>query len=341
MRTPWSSRRSAARLGRGSPPGAGRRWRLLLVPAIGAAVICQITMTGSAGAATLATKTTAVTSVAPNSVNELDCNGWSPKYGTVRKVAGMNCVDPLNRENGKPARFEDNGHYIGHDEPSVKFISNAPGSGNTMTYLTKLPRDPRLQPTASGSVTKYGELSVAPWFGLPICDPKSYPQNPCKPDSDSNTGLGAKTDAGSAFMELQFYPPGFAPFQDNVSCSRNQWCSALNIDSLAATFNFAFINPACTEPVNFAFLQRNGVPAGPPSPQLANASTQTPNGQTLKMNPGDVLRVSISDPPGGFTTRITDLTTGQTGFMVASAGNGFMNTNVKTCNGTPFTFHAE
>jgi hypothetical protein len=59
------------------------------------------------------------------------------------------------------------------------------------------------------------------------------------------------------------------------------------------------------------------------------------------MNPGDVLKVSISDPAAGFSTRITDMTTGQTGFMVASAGNGFMNTNYKTCAGTPHTFHAE
>jgi len=288
-----------------------------------------------------------VNSVKPNRVNQLDCNGYSTKYKSLNPGGKMHCTDPIERHgkkvNGKwvATRFEDNGHYIGHDEPSVKFISNTPGSGNTMTYLTKLPRDPQLQPTANGSVTKYGELSVAPWFGLPMCDPNSYPQNPCAPDSDTNTGLGASTDAGSAFMELQFYPPGFAPFQDNVSCARTQWCAAMTIDSLAATFNFAFINPACVEPVNFGYLQRNGVPAGPPSPQLANAATLTPNGQTLKMNPGDVLKVAISDPAGGFTTRVTDLTTHQTGVMVASAANGFMNTNVNTCAGTPHTFHAE
>ena len=46
---------------------------------------------------------------------------------------------------------------------------------------------PRATLTASGSVTNYGELSVAPWFGLPICDPNSYPQNACKPDSDKNS----------------------------------------------------------------------------------------------------------------------------------------------------------
>ena len=54
-----------------------------------------------------------------------------------------------------------------------------------------------------------------------------------------------------------------------------------------------------------------------------------------------MLAVSISDPPQGFTTMVRDLTTHQTGFMTASAANGFMNTNIADCSGTPFTFHAE
>ena len=44
----------------------------------------------------------------------------------------------------------------------------------------------------------------------------------------------------------------------------------MTIDSLACTFNFATCNNNCIEPVNFAYMQTNGVPAGPPSPQLAN-----------------------------------------------------------------------
>jgi hypothetical protein len=310
---------------------------------MGVAVICQLSLSGAAGAATAATaaKTVAVGAVAPNPVNELDCNGWSAKYGTVRKLAGSTCVDPIKVVNGKGARFNDNNWYVGHDEPSVKFISSTPGSGNTMTYLTKIPVDPRKSPTASGSVTNYGQLSVAPWFGLPMCDPKSYPQNPCTPDSDTNTGLGSPSDAGSAFMELQLYPPGYTPFVDSTSCSATKWCAALTIDSLECSFNFATCNANCEEPVNFAYLQTNGVPAGPPSPQLTDLSTFTPNGSTLMINGGDTLAVSISDPPRGFTTVVRDLTTHQTGFMVASAANGFMNTNIADCSGTPFTWHAE
>ena len=318
-------------------------WVLALAPAmaIAGATMAVPGQAAVQSTARLAPSPSSQQAVQPNAVNNLDCNGYSTKYKALRSGSKMECTDPVLRGEDDTYRFQDNGHYIGHDEPSVKFISHVPGTGNTMNYQLKLPVDPSKKPTANGSVDTYAELSVAPWFGLPMCDPNSYPQNPCTPDSDSNTGLGAPTDAGSAFMELQFYPPGFAPFVDSISCSRTQWCAAMTIDSLEGTFNFAFLNPACEEPVNFAFLQRNGVPTGPPSPQLADVSTEFPNAQTLKLNPGDVIQLSISDPAAGFTTAIKDVTTGRTGFMVASAANGFMNTNVNTCAGTPHAFHAE
>jgi hypothetical protein len=317
---------------------------LLLVPVVGIAAVCQLTLTGASAAAGPAAPGTTVATgaIAPNPINELDCNGWSHKYKTVRPMAGANCTDPIRIVNGKAYRFVDNKWYVGHDEPSVKFISNYPTSGYNMTYLMKMPRDPAAAPTATGSVTHYGQLSVAPWFGLGLCDPKSYPQNNCTPRSDTNSGvINDPNAAGSAFMELQFYPPGFTPFQDSESCDPTKWCAALNIDSLECTFGFATCNNNCIEPVNFAFLQTNGVPAGPPSPQLTNNNTFTANARTLKINPGDEVQTRISDPPQGFTTVVRDLTTGQTGFMVASAANGFMNTNIADCSGTPWTFHAE
>ena len=135
---------------------------------------------------------------------------------------------------------------------------------------------------------------------------------------------------------------GFTPpWTDAVSCSATKWCGAMTIDSLECTFGFATCNNNCIEPVNFAFLATNGVPAGPPNPQLANVRTFTPNRHTLMFSPGDVVVTSISDPPQGFTAVVRDLTTHQTGFMTASAANGFMNTNIADCSGTPFTFHAE
>ena len=323
----------------------GKRWARLCALAGSLIVIIGIGAGSGLAASAASARTSAAsasTSIAPKPTNLLDCNGHSTKYKEVKKDLGGLCTDPRGTWGG---RFEDNGVYVGHDEPSVKFISSAPGSGNDMTYVNTLGKDPHAKPTTSPhgkTVSDYAELSPAPWFGLPICDPGSYPQNPCKPDSDSNSGgINDPNAAGSAFLELQFYPPGYQPFVDGPSCDATHWCAALTIDSLESQFNFANINTACEEPVNFAFLQRNGVPAGPPSPQLADVSTLTPNAQTLLMNPGDTVATTIKDTPQGLLASVSDFTTHQTGYIVASGKNGFMNTNYKTCAGTPFNFHPE
>jgi hypothetical protein len=142
-------------------------------------------------------------------------------------------------------------------------------------------------------------------------------------------------------MELQLYPPGFAPFIEAPSCDSTRWCAALTIDSLACTFGFTVCNNNCIEPVNFAFLQMDGKPAGPPSPQLSDVSTFTPNRKTLMMRQGDVLRLVMRDTAHGLLARIDDLTTGRSGSIVASAANGFKNTNLADCSGSPFDFHPE
>ena len=277
--------------------------------------------------------------VRPNAMGNLDCNGFSPIQRPLKRT--QYCTDIRGFEHNE--RFYDNGHYIGHDEPSIRFLSSRPGSGNNVTFTERLPRDPAAMPTVSHpghDVSHWFELSPAPWFGMSICDPRSYPQRNCAPNSDSNAPHGAFPGGGAAFMEMQFYPPGFST---GISCNSNtQWCAALNIDSLEANAAGS-MNNSCIEPVNFAFIQRNGVPAGPPSPQLANTRTAATNSQTLFMNPGDVISTHMFDASIGggqhaFRVVIDDLTTGQTGSMTASAANGFMNTSMFDCSGHPFNF---
>jgi hypothetical protein len=149
-------------------------------------------------------------------------------------------------------------------------------------------------------------------------------------------------------MEMQFYPPGFPPPNSGIGCNDRAWCAALNIDSAECTFGFATCNNACVEPVNWAFISTNGVPAGPPNPQEQDLQTFTPNGQTLMMNPGDTITIHMGDAPvpghrgqSAFKVVIDDLTTGQAGFMQASAANGFQNTSITDCSGTPFNFQPE
>jgi hypothetical protein len=287
-----------------------------------------------------------VTAVAPHARGGLDCNGLSPIQHPVKQ--GLPCLDPHGPGN---SRFEDNGHYIGHDEPSVRFISNQPGSGNNVTFNERLPVEPAKLPTVrhpGTDVTHSFELTVAPWFSTTVCDPHSAPLLPCTAQSDGNAPSGSYPGAGAAFVELQFYPPGFAPFADNISCDNSHWCSALNIDSLECQGNGMAPNTCnnqCVEPVNFAFVQTNGVPPGPPSPQLTNLATFTPNRHTLRMNPGDRITVRMFNAkiPGGHALEVreADLSTGQSGFMIASGANGFMHTNPFTCAGQRFNFQPE
>src|SRR5207245_3659602 len=136
------------------------------------------------------------------------------------------------------------------------------------------------------------ELHPAFWFGMALCDDQSYPESlynklagPCTANSDGNipgnTGTGMAHAPGVAFMEMQFYPPGWALWPPGVSCDAAKWCAALNIDSLLIDYyhgtqqNKACQNLVSIEPVNFAFITKSGVPHAPPSPVNSTVGTFT------------------------------------------------------------------
>ena len=235
---------------------------------------------------------------------------------------------------------------MGHDEPLVSYYSNTPGSGNDVQFRVKLPVDPRRAPdgTLTGPVSTF-QLYPAFWFSMILCDTQSFPEgsSTCTPNSDSNIQVPfGPTHAGAAFLEMQFYPPGWSPFITQFSCDQTHWCASLHINSLQGDFNFN-LNPNCTEPTAFSFIQRNGHPTGPAGPDNFTAASFTPNNQTLLMNPGDDLVVTIHDTAKGLLNQIDDVTTHQSGTMVASAQNGFRHiiwdpVNF-TCNGEPYSYH--
>src|SRR5579884_2649134 len=128
--------------GRGSQAG-----RLTLRAAMLLSTAAVAVASLSSGVAGVPTKAAApAQTIQPNAVNNLDCNGWSPTYKPVSETFRMHCTDPINIFGGEyggtpghPKKFSDNGHYVGHDEPSVRFESAAANSGNTMSYLMQLP----------------------------------------------------------------------------------------------------------------------------------------------------------------------------------------------------------
>jgi hypothetical protein len=212
-------------------------------------------------------------------------------------------------------------------------------------------------------VTWNFELHPAFWFGMALCDNQSAPEytNTCRPDSDTNIKEGAdpsKPDyigyhAGSAYMEMQFYPPGWAQWPPGVSCSATQWCAALNVDSYSVNMNTnvpnndACLSQAGVEPVAFAFITKSGKPQAPVDPTTVfsppfSQITPDPN-QDLMMNPGDTIVLDMHDSWQGFVVDIYDATTHQSGSMIAGAGNGWSHVlyqpGSSSCNTEPYSFH--
>src|ERR1700750_2466580 len=262
--------------------------------------------------------------------------------------------------------------YVGHDEPSVLFKSGRPGSGNDMTYTITLPRDPKKQPNASGAGGSTWNFQLRPtfWFGLTLCDTESAPEftKTCKPDSDGNNLVGSNPNApdyigkhpGNAFMELQFYGPGYVPQFEGFGCTAHQYCGAMTIDSLGLNQNTGVANTkACNnfilggeEPINWAYITRNGVSQAPADPLFTgtftnpNFSAVNPDvNKDLLMNPGDRIRFHMHDTSAGFRVDMTDLSTGKHGSMTASTANGFAHVlyapNSGTCQSAPYAFHPE
>jgi hypothetical protein len=284
--------------------------------------------------------------------------------GPVTKAGSAHafCDDngPFCTETAEPLNYE--GDYTGHDEPSLLFYSNARGSGNSSVYRLTLPKDPPTRPKQDGTGGTFNfQLHPAFWLGMAMCDTQSYPEytKRCKADSDSNifdNGNPAAHDyighhPGTAFMEMQFYAPGWVPWPAGDSCDATKWCAALNIDSLSQSLtdvnNDACQAAAGVEYVNFAFITKSGVahaPADPTTVFQPPFDAITPNRKTdMFMGSGDKLIVDMHDTRAGFQVEIRDLTTGQSGSMTASPRNGFaqvkFDPSATTCTTIPYAFH--
>ena len=269
-------------------------------------------------------------------------------FAQSRRVNSLNCEDPYSlcteRKHNQSYDPEYNGRYIGHDEPSLLFYSDVPGSGNYNQYTIALPKDPADYPTdanrkGTGQPTVWNfQLHPAFWLGMAMCDTESFPEfsHDCKPDSDDNIfDSGDPTSKhyigrhpGTAFMEMQFYPPGWV-----TSYDQTRYAAAINIDSLSVSGtgpdgsilnNADCQNTAGLEPVNFALITLDGTSQAPGDPLNADPNKQVViPGKTMLMNPGDTLIVTMRDTADGFRVSIHDTTTGQTGRMTASLANGF------------------
>jgi hypothetical protein len=258
--------------------------------------------------------------------------------------------------------WDANGQYTGHDEPSALFYSTVPGSGNSNLYNLTLPTDPVAAPLQNGTGSTWNfQLHPAFWFGMAMCDDQDAP-NPgiaCPADSDTNIHKSTNphsadylgTAPGDAFMEMQFYPPGWGPVSctDANGVNDGKWCAALNIDSVQSNSNTGQANnAACNnllgpEPVNFAIITKSGTPVAPARPDTGFGNQAIRTADTLEFNNGDQLAVDMHDTAAGFQVVIHDLTTGESGLMTASTANGFghalFQPTSSTCNLVDYAYH--
>jgi hypothetical protein len=267
------------------------------------------------------------------------------------------CTEQLD-----PWTYEGEHYNAGHDEPSALFYSNKDGSGFTNEYRLTLPTDPPAAPNQAGTGGTWNfQLHPAFWFGMAMCDDQSAPNPgaPCPRDTDRNIHTSTDPSSpnyigktpGSAFMEMQFYPPGWGPISqtDGEGNQDGLWASALTIDSDPVNMNTGVPNnPACQasqgpEPVNWAMVTKSGmsqVPANPFTPFFEQAQVTS---DTLEYHSGDRLLVDMHDSKLGFVVVIHDLTTGQTGSMTASIANGFGHAlyqpDARSCTFRPYAFH--
>ena len=276
---------------------------------------------------------------------------------TVDAAFCTETIDPFNYA----------GQYSGHDEPSLLFYSNTAGAGNNDLYQLTLPSDPPTAPNQNGTGGTFNfQLHPTFWFGMAMCDDQSAPnvggssvgaQIPCTPDSDKNIFTGTTPGAsdymgltpGTAFMEMQFYPPGISAKPFGVSCGITQWCAAMTIDSFSQNENTGVVNNAdCLakageEYVNFALITKSGQSQGPADPLRQTAATFAAGPDTFEMSSGDQLAVNLHDTTAGFQVNITDSTSGQSGSMTASTANGFghplYQPTASTCSDQAVAFH--
>src|SRR5438034_10328165 len=77
------------------------------------------------------------------------CLSFAPGALAVRPNCSEPETDALCTEPADSIGYA--GEYTGHDEPSLLFYSNTPGSGNSNTYQLTLPDDPKVMPNQAGT----------------------------------------------------------------------------------------------------------------------------------------------------------------------------------------------
>ena len=181
-----------------------RRW-MIIVPATLLVTAVVPTLASAAAAA-------AAAPAAPKS--PAASKSWHPWIDCGSETKNFTCADVYD-----PTAIG-YGKYVGHDEPSALFYSRKPGSGNKNVTLTGCRRTRRYRPVSqepAGPTTSSCTRRSGSAWRCATPSRSLRPTQTCKPDRDSNIYNSPDPSSpryigqhpGTAFMEMQFYPPGW------------------------------------------------------------------------------------------------------------------------------------
>jgi hypothetical protein len=184
---------------------------------------------------------------------------------------------------------------VGHDEPTIGFYSDSPGSGGNVTWNGSLPSD-------QSATQNQSDLYATAFFGLVVSDPASW--------------------LGQCYVEVQLYPD-FSWSQPDTSTA-GVWSGAVvgwQVDPVTGAIDTCFYEP----------LVLNGVPTdgyleltqGDNFSFFASGWTTDPTGETIALTDltsGAVAKATLYNSTGGFPLDPAYGTNSVAGALLWSAG---------------------
>jgi hypothetical protein len=184
---------------------------------------------------------------------------------------------------------------VGHDDPTIGFFSDSPGSGGNVTWNGSLP-------IGQSTTQNQSDLYATAFFGLVVSDPAAW--------------------LGQCYVEVQLYPD-FSWAQPDTSTA-GVWSGAVvgwQVDPVTGAIDTCFYEP----------LSLNGIPAdgyfelkqGDSFSFSASGWTTEPTGETIALTDltsGAVTKATLYNSTGGFPLDPAYGTNSVPGALLWSAG---------------------
>ncbi len=268
-------------------------------------------------------------------------NGRSPAQKSVR--VSLACTDPRSIYDGCRCTSATTGTTS--VTTSRSFAScPTPGSGNDVTLIETLPRDPAALPDGRdprSDITHWFDYRWrrgSRWRSATPTPTRSILQ---AAERHERADMRERRRAAAALVPRgAVLPTGIGAVHRQHQCDNTHWCASLHINDLECSSGSS---TATRTPWSRRTSGSSSAtcPTGPAGPQLANsvvhAEREGAADEPRRPAQGAHLGCELAGGGRALERRLDDLTTGKSGFMLASAENGFMQRRSRTARSSRST----